>query len=257
MIQDSKNIKYRYEYKYLITEQQLKILQSRLNNVMELDPNVNRSGKNQGIYTIRSLYFDDINNSCFYENENGTDPREKFRIRIYNNNTDMIRLELKQKVSGKCHKASCRITQEQCYKLINGIPIPFNKDHPPVLKKMLLQMQTKLLRPAVIVEYDRIPYIYNMGNVRVTMDMNIRSSNRVREFMNENLPMRLIMEKNQQILEVKWDELLPDFIRYLLSLDDLVWTAFSKYYLCRRFSLGVTTEQFKYNYVANSHLLNY
>lgn len=237
---------YRHEYKYIVTEQQLAILQSRLRAIMPLDEHVNKTGRYAGIYNIRSLYFDDISNSCFYENENGTDPREKFRIRIYNHSTERISLELKQKVNGKCRKLSCRLTEEQCRELMNGKVLPFSNGLHPLLNKMLLQMRTRQLRPSVIVEYDRIPYVYKIGSVRVTMDMNIRSSDRVTDFMEDEVPMRPIMEASQHILEVKWDELLPDFINHSLALNNLEWTAFSKYYLCRRYSPGKTAAQFKH-----------
>lgn len=250
------NDNYRHEYKYIITEQQICILKSRLQSLMKLDPHTNKSGKYEGIYNIRSLYFDDINNSCYYENENGTDPREKFRIRIYNHSTERIRLELKQKVRGKCRKLSCRLTEEQCRELINGHVLPFNKNYDPLLQKMLIQMNIRRLKPVVIVEYDRVPYIYPIGNVRVTMDMNIRSSNSTVDFMKDEIPMRLIMPIGQQVLEVKWDDFIPDLIHRSLELNNLEWTAFSKYYLCRRYSLGKTTEPFTNNYKIRKDMNN-
>ena len=85
--------KYRHELKYVVSAAQIPILKSRIVNLMQMDPHAGKDG----IYNIRSLYFDDYYNRCFYENENGTDPREKFRIRIYNGSTDKISLELKKK----------------------------------------------------------------------------------------------------------------------------------------------------------------
>lgn len=235
---------YRHEYKYVVTQENLVILKSRIRYLVPQDSHVKREGKYCGIYNIRSLYFDTILNRCYLENENGTDPREKFRIRIYNHSDKRITLELKQKVNGKCRKLSCPLTREQCQSLMHGKLLPVSCDYPPVLQKLLLQMKTELLRPVVIVEYERMPFVYKNGNVRVTFDMDIRSCDQVEKFLDDEIPYRLIMPMNQHILEVKWDQYIPDFIKSALELNQLQWTSFSKYYLCRKFSLGLVHYKF-------------
>ena len=230
---ERKEIKFRHELKYPITGAQLQILRNRINNLVHLDPHVDEAG----FYSIRSLYFDDIYNSCYYENENGTDPREKFRIRIYNHSTDRITLECKRKERGKTLKTSCPLTIEQTKMLMEGRIIPDIANQPDVLRKLTLRMMTKGMRPVVIVEYDRIPYVYPDGNVRITMDMNMCSSTSVERFLDEKIPKRPIMPAGQHLLEVKFDEYLPDFIHHNLNLHSLTQTAYSKYYLCRKFTL--------------------
>ncbi len=190
-----------------------------------------------GMYQIRSLYFDDYRDRCYYENENGTDPREKFRIRIYNGSTDKISLELKKKERGKCLKLSCPLTEEQCRTLMKGEPLPDDPNYPPVLQKLLLLMKTTLMKPKIIVDYDRVPYVYKLGNVRITLDKNISSSYQVDTFLDKEIYKRSIMPAGQHVLEVKFDEFLPDYIHQVLQLDNLRQTAFSKFYLCRKFSI--------------------
>ena len=107
---------------------------------------------------------------------------------------------------------------------------------PPLLRKLTLQMMTRRLRPVVIVEYERIPYVYKNGNVRITLDTNIRSSCAVDRFLEEQIPNRPVMPAGQQLLEVKYDEYLPDFIYRALQLHSLRQTAFSKYYICRKYT---------------------
>lgn len=209
-------------------------MESRAEAILQRDRHTSQSGPYAGIYNIRSLYFDDARNTCYYENENGTDPREKFRIRIYNHSDSRITLELKRKQHGKCLKSSCPLTREQCQVLITGGCLPEGNDYPPLLQKLLLQIRTRGLRPVVIVEYDRTPFIYPAGNVRVTLDRNISASTQCRDFLRDTIPLRPILPAGQHILEVKWDELLPDFIARSLSLDKLQWTSFSKFYLCRK-----------------------
>ena len=226
-----KQVKYRHELKYQITDVQVQLLKNRINHLIPAD----RHAGPTGAYTIRSLYFDDYENRCFRENEDGTDPREKFRIRIYNHSTDRIMLECKRKERGKTHKSSCPLTLEQTRTLMEGKPLPDIGSQHPVLRKLTLLMLTRRMRPVVIVEYDRIPYVYKNGNVRITLDTNIRSSGAVETFLDEMIPSRPVMAPGQQLLEVKYDEYLPDFIYRNLQLHSLRQTAFSKYYICRKY----------------------
>ena len=82
-------LQYRHEFKYIISEGMMAVLRNRVINLLQPDPHA----KEGGIYLIRSIYFDDYANTCYYENENGTDPREKFRIRFYNHSDDKISLD--------------------------------------------------------------------------------------------------------------------------------------------------------------------
>lgn len=224
--------KYRHELKYQISDAQVQMLRNRINHLIPPDSHAGADG----CYRIRSLYFDDYENHCFRENEDGTDPREKFRIRIYNHSTQRITLECKRKERGKTHKMACPLTQEQTRALMAGKILPDLASQPPLLRKLTIQMLTRRMRPVVIVEYDRIPYVHPLGNVRVTLDCHISASNECQRFFDPSLPLRPILPPGQHILEVKWDELLPDYIYRAMNLQDLQWTSFSKFYLCRRFS---------------------
>ena len=223
---------FRHELKYVITGAQIPMIKNRINHLLMPD----RHAGVDGCYSIRSLYFDDYANRCFYENENGTDPREKFRIRIYNHSSERITLECKRKERGMTHKTSCPLTLEQTLILMEGGTIPEIGSQPPLLQKLTSQMLLRRMRPVVIVEYDRIPYVYKDGNVRVTLDMNVSSSKEVRSFLDESIVRRPIMPVGLQLLEVKYDEFLPDFIYRNLNLENLSQTAYSKYYLCRKYT---------------------
>lgn len=224
--------KFRHELKYEITQAQLQLLKNRINHLIPPD----RHAGPTGAYTIRSLYFDDQYDRCLRENEDGTDPREKFRIRIYNHSSQRITLECKRKERGKTHKTSCPLTMEQTKQLMQGKPLGDIASQPPLLQKLTVQMLTRRLRPVVIVEYERIPYVYKNGNVRITLDTNISSSSAVECFLDEVIPKRPVLPLGQQLLEVKYDEYLPDFIYRNLQLHSLRQTAFSKYYICRKYT---------------------
>ena len=224
--------KYRHELKYQVTDAQIRMLKNRINHLLPLDSHVAQTGS----YRIRSLYFDDYYDRCMKENENGTDPREKFRIRIYNGSSAKISLECKRKERGKTHKTSCPLTVEQTKLLMAGRILPDIGAQPPLLRKLTLEMMTRRLRPVVIVEYERIPYVYKNGNVRITLDTNIGSSSAVDTFLDPWIQTRPVLPVGQQLLEVKYDEYLPDFIYRSLMLPSLQQTAFSKYYICRKYT---------------------
>lgn len=224
--------KFRHELKYQITDAQVAMLQNRIRHLIPMDSHVGQAGT----YRIRSLYFDDYEDRCLRENEDGTDPREKFRIRIYNASSQRITLECKRKERGKTHKSACPLTVEQTKLLMAGKILPDIGSQPPVLRKLTLQMMTRRMRPVVIVEYDRIPYVYKNGNVRITLDTNITSSSAVERFLEPDILPRPVLPAGQQLLEVKYDEYLPDFIYRSLQLHSLRQTAFSKYAICRKYT---------------------
>lgn len=229
---ERKQMKYRHELKYQVTDAQIQLLKTRMKHLLPLDSHVAQTGS----YCIRSLYFDDYYDRCLQENENGTDPREKFRIRIYNGSSEKITLECKRKERGKTHKTACPLTLEQTKLLMAGKILPDLAGQPPLLRKLTLEMMTRRLRPVVIVEYERIPFVYKNGNVRITLDTNIASSSKVETFLDPQISTRPVLSVGQQLLEVKYDEFLPDFIYRSLMLQNLRQTAFSKYYICRKYT---------------------
>ncbi len=231
MLKD-KNETYRHELKYRISLADYYAIRQRLRPVMKPDEHTRADGR----YVIRSIYFDNVDDKALREKINGVQKREKFRIRIYNGCTERIRLELKRKERGKTLKTSCPLTIEQCANLMDGRGISWEeaKDN-PLLAKFFLWQELKDLKPKVIVEYDRIPFICPEGNVRITLDINIRSSGRVEDFMGEKILTRPIMPVGGHLLEVKYDEFLPDYIYRSIQMRGLRQTTFSKYYLCRKF----------------------
>ena len=225
--------KWRHEDKYLLTQGQILLLRSRLAGLIKSDKHADECGQ----YHIRSLYFDDINDTCYHENRSGTDPREKFRIRIYNKDIHNMKLELKKKRQGLNNKQSCTLTLDQCHDLMDGRVIKLDDEAPELLRRLCLLIKLRHYRPVIITDYNRIPYTHNTGNVRITFDFDIASSNYVSNFLDENIPRRLVMPSGQHMLEIKWDEFLPDYLRQTLQTENLSKNAFSKYCICRRINM--------------------
>ena len=223
-------MEYRHELKYVCTRAQLRVIKSRLSALMKNDKNADKDGK----YNIRSVYFDDIYDSCMHENAAGLDNRQKVRIRVYNADDSKIKLEIKYKDHGMTKKVSSDISRRLCDELTAGRDIPFcclGKDN--ALNLMYLYKKTKYIMPKVIVEYDRTVFVEKAGNVRVTFDENIRCSGKAEKLFDKSIDAVPVMNSPNQILEVKYDELLPGYIHRALNDMNLVQTAFSKYYLSR------------------------
>jgi len=223
--------KYRHEYKYVCDAMQNAVLKTRARAILKRDEHVGFDG----FYRIRSLYFDDLEDRCYYENEGGIGERDKYRIRIYNNSPDRISLECKRKENDKVHKTSCLLTPMQYEALVSGRPVDAAKPLPELAQRLSVLEQCRGMAPKIIVSYDRTPYVYRYGNVRVTFDCNIASSPQTGNFFGECAARRQILPTGQQLLEVKYDEYLPDPIYHALSLANMQRIKFSKYYLCRKY----------------------
>lgn len=231
-LQKPDNHTFRNELKYVCTEGELQQIGMRIKPLCPMDKHAGA----QGTYQIRSVYFDDPQDNSLYQNEAGVDPREKFRIRIYNTNASYIALECKHKEHSMTRKESCRITYEQYSRILQN-RYASEENASPLLKRFSIQMYEHHLQPKVIVLYERTPFVYSAGNVRITLDRNISSSSDIRAFFDQDIPVRPIMPIGKHILEVKYDGFLPDYLYRMMDLGSLRQISFSKYALCRKFSL--------------------
>ena len=226
--------KYRHEFKYLCSLSDATVIEHRLRTMMNLDSNVGEARD----YHIRSVYFDDVKHSCLQKNEAGVDSRAKFRIRIYNHTDQRIMLEKKIKERTKTRKISTKLTREQCDILISGGCLPMTEEamaeYSELLKQFLVLIQTRKFHPVTIVSYDRTPYVYKNGNVRITIDRNIAGSSSFSQFFEENLCKRPILPLGKVLIEVKYDEFFPEILKKQMDFGRLRQETFSKYYLCSK-----------------------
>ncbi len=223
---------WRHELKYSITYADYLALQARLRPMMKHDPHAGSDGR----YLISSIYFDNYNDKALREKLNGVQSREKFRIRWYNDDLSRIQLEKKIKHNSLCRKLSAPLTQAQCQALCAGDTAWMGAHPSRLVRELYCKMQYQQLRPRVVVRYLREPYVYGPGNVRVTFDFCIRTSLFGRDFLKKDLPTISATDlTSQMILEVKYDDFLPDIIRALLQTEGIRQQAFSKYGASRRY----------------------
>jgi len=220
-------MKYRHEWKHEISYSDMLVLRQRLSAVMKRDVHAI-----DGKYLIRSLYFDNASDKALREKIDGVNIREKFRIRYYNNDTSLIHLEKKSKVNGLCLKDSTTLTKEQAQAIANGDYAWMVESGIPLVQELYSKMMSQGLRPKTIVDYLREPFVFAPGNVRVTLDYNIRTGMNCTDFLNPDC-VTVPAGDAPIILEVKWDEYLPDIIRDAVQLPNCRVGAFSKYAVCR------------------------
>lgn len=220
-------MKYRHEWKHEISYSDMLTLRTRLPAVMRRDEHAVN-----GIYRIRSLYFDNLFDHALREKVDGINIREKFRIRFYNGDLSFIVLEKKSKIDGLCAKESCQLKSAEAQKIVDGDLIWMRESGRPLCQELYSRMFSQGLRPKTIVDYTREPFVFAPGNVRVTIDYNIRTGVFRTDFLNPET-ITLPAGASPIILEVKWDEYLPDIIKNAVSIPGRRVCAFSKYEQCR------------------------
>jgi len=221
----------RVELKHEITKMDCFLLRQNLQHIMKRDPHAGADGK----YLIRSVYFDNFADKVVTEKKEGFYRRDKFRVRLYNHSTDIIHLEKKSKMNNLCQKQKCRITAEEYERMRHDDITWMQDDSRDLLRELYVQMTMFQLKPITIVDYEREVFIYEYGNVRVTFDSSVKTSFRNTDLLNPDVIMIDTLEPNMVVLEVKYDEYLPDIISKLLQVSDRRKSAISKYQISRMF----------------------
>lgn len=220
----------RHEFKHSLNYGDYVILRDRLRCIMNRDAHADENGN----YRVRSLYFDTPGDKALREKIDGVDKREKFRIRRYLSGGDYLKLEKKSKAHGLCYKRSAQITAEEVTAIQNGDLGWMADDHRDLIRELYTKMRSEQLKPKTVVEYIREPFICVAGNVRVTFDRDIRTGLFSTDFMSDRLP---TVKAGDEIvlLEVKYDQFIPDYITDVLQLGARQASACSKYALCRMY----------------------
>ena len=214
---------YRYEKKFIINNIQMEILKNTLSAALYIDSNVKNP---EGNYFIRSLYFDDYKNTSYNQVLDGLSKREKYRIRYYDLDPSYITLEKKSKENNLGKKDKDILTKEIVMKFITNDEIDSNR---PVVTELQNKMKTDFYKPVIIIDYERMAFTYPVNDVRITLDYNISCSYEISKFFENNINSIPLLEKNTAILEVKYNEFLPDIVKQLINIGNLELTSFSKY----------------------------
>jgi len=222
---------FRHELKYYINYFEYHTLRNRLRMVLKHDKYADEDGN----YHIRSLYFDDIKNEALFEKQSGTLKRNKYRIRIYNLNDDVIKLESKERIGQFIHKTSQTISKTEYDFLVNGEFEKLDRSK-PLVNTFLIDSEINRLKPKVIVDYVREAYMSPINNIRITFDKFLKTGLYKTDIFDKNVPTIDVVEEPKMILEIKYDNFLPDFIKNILQIESAQRYAISKYVICRKFT---------------------
>lgn len=224
---------YRHELKYIIDEGEHAVMSARLKRCLKQDFHAAQNG---GEYFIRSLYFDDPFDSALEEKMSGVDARDKYRIRIYNLSDSFIKLERKHKQGSYIKKDSVSLTRQECDAIVAGNPRCLLTRPEPFARQMYGVIRSQALRPKVLVDYMREPYVFPYEDVRITFDKDVRTAMRFTDLFNPHLPTYPVWNlKGCMILEVKFNASLPVYVQELIQVDAAQHTAASKYVFCRQY----------------------
>lgn len=219
---------YRNEIKHEISAADKAAICASMRAVARPDPHAGPDSR----YLIRSLYFDTPADKALREKLDGVSEREKFRIRFYNGDPSVMHLEKKVKRGGLGYKVSAPITAEEAQRIVDGDTNWMAVSGHGLIVELYAKMKSEGLRPKTIVDYTRTPFVYGPGNVRVTIDENIRTGLGCTDFLN---PRCVTVPAGEPVilLEVKWDDYLPAVIRRTVAVKSRRSAAFSKYQTCR------------------------
>lgn len=211
---------FRKELKYNINNYEFSLINETLKKLLKKDKYCLGD-----YYTITSIYFDNYKGQAYNQVKCGLSERWKYRIRFYNYDEGFIKLEKKYKVNNLTNKQDTVINKEMFDNILSG-NVRVSKYNNKLLNEFIIAMKTQLLKPVICIEYNRIPYIYRVDNVRITLDYNIRYTNKMNDLFNKNKRMYHLKDK---VLEIKYNELIPDFIFKKLNINYLNNTSFSKF----------------------------
>ncbi len=220
---------FRHENKYFISRAGYHQLKARLDAGLHKDTHTSHP---DGAYFIRSLYFDDYQQTGLLDKVEGVQTREKFRIRFYDMDDSFIRLECKQKLDQMTRKFSAPLTREQVDAILRGDLWWMYESEHALIRDFYAKCRTRLLKPAVLVDYYREAYVFE--DVRITFDRDIHSGLYTSELFREDLLTVPVLPSDRMVIEVKYDDALPYTVRQLLKTVPLSRNAISKYELCRK-----------------------
>lgn len=220
------NGKFRHEYKHIISAADLYMISARLEAAAKPDEHIKGDS-----YFVRSLYFDNHRDKALREKLDGVSRREKFRIRYYDFDDGFIRLEKKFKRDGLCLKSSAELSRKQTDCIIAGDYGFLLDGQNELLTEFYIKLTAEQLRPKTIVDYRRKAYVFPYGNVRVTFDHNISSSFDTDGFF--DTAAASVPASGDIVMEIKYDEFLPQVIADITQTNGRQKTAFSKYAAAR------------------------
>jgi len=214
----------RQEKKYLITLTQYYALSRRLGRLLQEDAYSSGDG-----YQIRSLYFDGLDDHDFDEKISGIEIRKKIRLRNYGANSQVAKLEMKQKQGVMQKKRSLELSQEQSLRLISGEYTALLECESDFASECFGIMNIQCYRPKAVITYTRKVFVANENEIRITFDHNIRGTESNFNIFSSDLLENTIFDPYLVVMEVKYNGFLLSYIKDMISDVNASELSVSKY----------------------------
>lgn len=221
----------RQEKKYLITIEDYHRLSHQFSQLMSLDSHSSGDG-----YTIRSLYFDSLEDVDWQEKDDGLELRRKIRLRNYGSQSTFAKLEMKQKQGANQKKRSLLLSKEDAQELISG-DYSVLLNYPDAFSaECYARMSMHLYQPKTVIEYQRKAFVAKENNIRITFDHHIIGTESCYDIFSETLNQYYLLNPYLVILEVKYNGFLLSYIKELLTFINGSELSASKYCMGRTVS---------------------
>lgn len=220
----------RKEIKYVVPFGKALAIRDQLDRLLPRD-----SHCTDGPYLVRSLYFDSVNNIDFAQKLAGVMDRKKVRLRTYDGDASLCKLEIKQKTDDRQQKLSLIVSEADAAELSRGNLKALRNyfDSSETGRRAYGIMAQGAYRPVVQIAYDRLAYRYPMYDTRITLDMNVRASESDMDLFSSEVRYTPVMRENA-VLEVKYSGKMMGFLSALFAQFHLTQGAYSKYCAGRR-----------------------
>ena len=218
----------RKELKYTVMTEDVHFLSKRLRAIMDEDSHNGEEG-----YRVRSLYFDTFADEDYQEKIDGLDSRKKIRMRIYDGNTDVIKLEMKMKEGDFQRKRSLSLNLEEAEHMVEGDYLFLLERKEPFAHGLYTMLETRGYLPKCIVEYDRMAFMEEFNDIRITFDMKLRALEEPGDFFAESLELFPVTQPSETTMEVKYNGFLFSYIKKIVNLADRPRISSSKYVRAR------------------------
>ena len=217
---------FRQERKFLINSEQYYRFCHQFSGVFHED-----SHNVPGGYMVRSLYFDTLGERDYQEKIAGVECRRKMRLRVYTPGSSTALLEMKQKQGSDQLKRSMKVSRAHAEELMNGRYESLLKYDDPFATECygVLKMNTYL--PKVIVEYNRMAFVFKENNIRITFDSHISASKVTGRLFDEHSGCFPVMHPDSVVLEVKYNNFLLSYVKDVLRVSNKSEISVSKFAL--------------------------
>lgn len=224
---------FRTERKYSLNPVQVGSMVSRLSMVMQGDAH---NGINE--YMVRSLYFDTVYNDDYFDKMAGVERRRKIRLRVYDANSPVAKLEIKEKQGASQLKRSLTVSRQDAIEIQNGNYEVLKDREEPLAEELYILMTTKQYRPVCIVEYQRRAFMSLTNDIRITFDSRVSSNEGNFDIFSERLQTYPVMPFGETVMEVKYNGFLLSYIKDMIGPLACQESATSKYCMARIYGLG-------------------